>query len=580
MPKGARFRLGQAERFMCSRCKLHTRSNDAAQVVLTTVHPPRILATMKTKTFQKPKAGQKLAYSYRRFSSQNQTDNTSLARQLQDAQRVCLEKGWELVDLPPDEGVSAWRITDLDEQKAANFHKGNLGKFLQKVNAGEIPKGSVLIIDEMSRFSRNYVDLVMPIFFELLHNDIQVYSCQDRTHYTLADIRKDRYMVSRLADHIAFANEYGRNLSHNIVQSVDIKLAKAQQGQKLQLGSWMPRWVDFIGKPREAGEFKLNAHAKTITRIATEYLSGRSMYQIARILIADKVATLLGGKWAQGTIKNLLSHQCLRGDMTIKGILLKGYYPSVITQPQWEKLQAKLRENINRKGGNGPTDAVANLFRNRCKCAHCGGTITTAKSASHRLYTCKTKRVGQCPSKYSIRVSEVELDFFLLYLQQGPNTLLAKNTPKHADIVAKMTAELAEHDKAIADTIKLIGLVDVIELQTKLADLNQKREVVQGIIEKVNATMLSGQNAPRALTDVKGIVSRLLKASGHTEAQATKDFLKVANNFEKVLQDNETRKQLLALLPSIVHHLIIDTTKGAYKVVSINGVESEWREVV
>jgi hypothetical protein len=143
-----------------------------------------------------------------------------------------------------------------------------------------------------------------------------------------------------------------------------------------------------------------------------------------------------------------------------------------------------------------------------------------------------------------------------------------------------MNAELAQHDKAIADTIKLIGVVDVIELQTKLADLNQKREVVQGILEKVNATMLSGQNAPRALTDVKGIVSRLLKASGHTEAQATKDFLKVANDFEKVLQDNETRKQLLALLPSIVHHLIIDTTKGRYAVVGVNGQQSEWREVV
>ena len=92
--------------------------------------------------------------------------------------------------------------------------------------------------------------------------------------------------------------------------------------------------------------------------------------------------------------------------------------------------------------------------------------------------------------------------------------------------------------------------------------------------------MLSGQNAPRALIDVKAIVSKLLKASGHTQAQATKDFLKVANDFEKALKNNDTRKQLLALLPSIVKGLIIDTTKGRYRAVSINGVESEWRNVV
>jgi hypothetical protein len=71
-----------------------------------------------------------------------------------------------------------------------------------------------------------------------------------------------------------------------------------------------------------------------------------------------------------------------------------------------------------------------------------------------------------------------------------------------------------------------------------------------------------------------------LKTSGHTQDEATKDFLKVANDFEKVLQNNETRKKLLGLLPSIVKNIVIDTTKGAYKVVSINGVESEWRSVV
>ena len=90
------------------------------------------------------------------------------------------------------------------------------------------------------------------------------------------------------------------------------------------------------------------------------------MYQIARGLIADKVPTLMGGKWAQGTIANLLRHQSLRGSATIKGQKLDNFYPPVITQLQWMKLQAKLRENRNRKGGDANyTDIIANLFRNR-----------------------------------------------------------------------------------------------------------------------------------------------------------------------------------------------------------------------
>ena len=476
------------------------------------------------------------------------------------------------MDLPPDAGVSAY--------KGLNKIKGTLGAFLKRVKAGEIPKGSVLVIEKMDRFSRDEIDLVLPDFISLLQSGVELFSCIDRSHYTLADIRKNPMLLNYAVMGMAWANDYSKSMGSRITQAVDIRLAKCSQGEKYNLGGWVPKWFDFVGEHKQAGEYKPNQHFKTIQRICIEYIAGRSMYQIARGLIADKVPSVMGGKWAQGTIANLLRHKTLLGTLEQKGIVLKDFYPPVLTKPQWEKLQAKLRENTNRKGGNAVADNIANLFRNRCKCAHCGGTITTAKSASHRLYTCKTKRVGQCPSKYSIRVSEIELDFFLLYLQQAPETLLAKNTPKHAEIVATMTAELAEHDKAIADTIKLIGVVNVAELQTKLAELNQKREVVQGILEKMNASMLSGQNAPRALIDVKAIVSKLLKASGHTQAQATKDFLKVANDFEKALKNNDTRKQLLALLPSIVKGLIIDTTKGRYRAVSINGVESEWRNVV
>jgi hypothetical protein len=55
-------------------------------------------------------AGVKLAYSYRRFSSRKQGDGSSLTRQLEMAQEVCTANGWQLVDLPPDEGVSAYKL--------------------------------------------------------------------------------------------------------------------------------------------------------------------------------------------------------------------------------------------------------------------------------------------------------------------------------------------------------------------------------------------------------------------------------------------------------------------------------------
>ena len=69
---------------------------------------------------------------------------TSLERQLKMAREACTTHGWRLVDLPPDRGISAFKITDLDSKQAANFHKGALGAFLAKVEAKEVKVPSVL----------------------------------------------------------------------------------------------------------------------------------------------------------------------------------------------------------------------------------------------------------------------------------------------------------------------------------------------------------------------------------------------------------------------------------------------------
>ena len=140
---------------------------------------------MKTQTAIKTNGnGAKVAYSYRRFSNRQQRTGTRLARQQDIAWEVATAKGWRLLDIPPDKGVSAWKITDLDGQQAANFHKGNLGAFLKRLQAGDIAQGSVLIVERLDRFSRNYVDLVLNAFLDLMHAGIELYSCVDQTRTT------------------------------------------------------------------------------------------------------------------------------------------------------------------------------------------------------------------------------------------------------------------------------------------------------------------------------------------------------------------------------------------------------------
>lgn len=549
----------------------------------------------------------KLAYSYRRYSSSQQRDGSSLERQLEMAQAICSEFGWTLIDLPPDAGISGFKITDGEEQKAANLHKGALGSFLKKVNDGQVPRGSVLIIEKMDRFSRNYVDLVLDVFGNLLRAGIEIYSCVDRTHYTLADIRgpKGAMLLQYAVMAMAMANDYSKSLGERIKSAVELRLAKCQQGLKMDLGSWNPRWIDFVGEHKQPGTFKENHNAHTIRRIVKEYLVGESMYSIAKGLIRDGVPTLAGGKWCQGTIGHILGNKTLLGDLELKGTIIKGYFPAAITQTQYTRLQAKLKENKERRGGSAHSDYIANLFRNRCKCAHCGGTITTIKVSrcSHHLYTCKTKRLGKCPSEWSLRVSAVEQDFFLNFLQQAPEGLLNQSTPEHADKVAEVQADIARYDREIKTLALLHQKVPIDELSAQLREKEELRQRAKAELVRLNSVVIAGQNAPKALMDIRAVFSRLRSypviklergPSGYFEGpdidevwekhwEEVDEAVAKLGKYEKAitdtLKDNSVRNRLLQLLPSIVKGLVIDTTKKRYAVVFHNGKQSDWRSV-
>jgi hypothetical protein len=94
-------------------------------------------------------AAPRLAFSYRRVSDPKQAreDRGGLDRQEESFLPFCQRNG--LTPSPEaliDRGRSAYHGT--------HRKKGALGKFIQAAEAGQIPEGSVLVVDDLSRFSR------------------------------------------------------------------------------------------------------------------------------------------------------------------------------------------------------------------------------------------------------------------------------------------------------------------------------------------------------------------------------------------------------------------------------------------
>src|SRR3954468_8530644 len=86
--------------------------------------------------------------SYSRFSGKRQEAGDSQRRQDALAEQAVLEEGVVLARTLSlrDKGISAFR--------GANWKKGDLGKFLDLVDAGLVAPGSVLIIEQVNHLSR------------------------------------------------------------------------------------------------------------------------------------------------------------------------------------------------------------------------------------------------------------------------------------------------------------------------------------------------------------------------------------------------------------------------------------------
>src|SRR6185295_10695287 len=112
-----------------------------------------------------------LVFSYTRFSSKEQAKGDSERRQteaIQAAERFAAEKGLTLDN----------RLRLIDRGRSgfhgAHREKGNLGRFLKVVEAGEVPRGSILLIENLDRLSREPVLTAMETVISLLKRGITI----------------------------------------------------------------------------------------------------------------------------------------------------------------------------------------------------------------------------------------------------------------------------------------------------------------------------------------------------------------------------------------------------------------------
>ena len=186
-----------------------------------------------------------------------------------------------------------------------------------------------------------------------------------------------------------------------------------------------------------------------------------------------------------------------------------------------------------------------------------------------------------CDACGTIRIATLEQDFFMLFLQEHPAALLGKQTVKSNGTVSTLKGRIRDLDKALEDAASLIGKLPIKAVEAKLTALVKEREAAGRELEASNLRMMTSAAAPMALESIKRTLAAFAKLGADyagTKQEAV--LVKAIEALKRQLDDNDTRKKLLNLLPTLVSHLVMDIENKRYRIVNHVGEVSGWRQLV
>lgn len=422
-------------------------------------------------------------FSYLRFSRPEQALGDSLRRQQATsfdlAKQIAKDRGMQF-----DESLSAGD-RGLSAYTGAHRRKGVLGVFLDAVKRGDVPRGSVLVVEDLDRLSRlEPVDAIDMIISGIIGKGISIVA--GGFEYDAKSLQGG--LIHQLIGKLQNAHEESRKKSERLSAAWNQKRALARAVGK-PMTHTAPAWIELV----EGKYVLIPEAAKTIRNIFQWKLKGMGAGAIVGKLnlsgawqatVSDKRKTT---GWRPSYVKKILRersvigeyqpHHRVNGKRVKDGDPIENFYPAVIKPDLFHAVQKLLDSNRHTGGRAGK---VSNLFTGLAVCGYCGGPMhfinKGGDGADWRYLTCynAARKVKCTPS--SMRYAEVEALLLDNCPRLKPDQVLPNPTEK-AELVEELSLKVDGLSAKRDDIERKIGnLVDQLA-DTSDKTLRQRYEV-------------------------------------------------------------------------------------------------------
>ncbi|MBY5417661.1 recombinase family protein [Rhizobium leguminosarum] len=440
------------------------------------------------------------AYSYIRFSTPDQIKGDSARRQISMAESYAAKHGLALDDSLSlkDFGVSAFR--------GQNAKTGALNFFLEHVRSGDVPEGSILLIEALDRLSRQTPLDALDTLRDIMREGVTVITLDNETVYTTETLSGNFTQLIVTLMLFSRANEESATKARRLKEAWEGKRLKAAT---TPLTAICPAWLK-LNDQRTTYEV-IPDRADTIRRIFTMCLDGLGQHTIAARLITDGTPTFGRSEmWHRSYVKKLLENPAVIGRFTPHTLTIvdgrkvrtpldpvEEYFPAIVDAEVFEKVAAMVsRRGMNLPAGNTGAATTANVLAGLARCPTCGATMTRVNKGGRKggkpYLVCTKAKVGAgCRYKQvkleAIEEAVVSLGTYLHHLTPSPN---AENEAKYRDMLLQdevVEAQIQNLVEAVAqgDTSKAIAKA----IAGKEAELERIRQELKQLGQRVADTI-------------------------------------------------------------------------------------------
>lgn len=490
-------------------------------------------------------AARRKAYSYLRFSTPEQSKGDSFRRQTTMATAYAAKHGLDLDETLTfhDVGVSGYRGKNKDE--------GRLADFLEAVHVGRVMPGSVLLVEQLDRLSREVPRKAIKVLESIVDAGVAVITLADGQEYTEDRLDTDPMALITVVITAQRAHEESATKARRLAQAW---VGKREAMATRPLTSVVPAWLQLN---RELSRIEvIPERAELVRRIFELTLSGVGKHEIAkrfneegipswgrgRIWYRSYVAKILGNAAVVGTaVPHVMDHSA--GKRVRKPLeAVPGYYPPVIPDTVFLEVQAL---SHGRAAPAPATLGIANVLSGLAKCPRCDATMTRVQKGkkSYPALVCTLAKQGAGCEYKSVRYETIEKRLIrvlpdLLRDREGldavewhENEVFHAEETVHAlrDKIENLVDAIAEQ-RSSSLLQKLSGLEEeLVRAQAELEVLRERRDLHAGPvlgsrIEKAAAALERGREGDLDRQSVNLALRGLFKKAVINYPAGTVDF--------------------------------------------------------